>query len=217
MVLLGGCLGDFNNLENIEKDNITVQVESVTDGDTIDITYNNSEYTVRLLGVDTPEVYGEVSPKEFGGKNSECLNYWADKSTEFVEERVNDKKIIISFDKNEEKRGYYDRLLSYVYVNSTNINYQLVEQGYARVYTESDFTQKNKFMKAEKQAKQNNVGLWGCSKDKIPKENDVKETDKENIYCSDFKTQAEAQKFHENNSGYGLDGDGDGEACESLP
>lgn len=40
--------------------------------------------------------------------------------------------------------------------------------------------------------------------------------------CSDFATQQEAQKFYEKYGGpnkdpYGLDSDGDGVACESLP
>ena len=40
--------------------------------------------------------------------------------------------------------------------------------------------------------------------------------------CSDFSTQKEAQKFFKKNGGpqkdpHGLDGDGDGRACESLP
>lgn len=35
--------------------------------------------------------------------------------------------------------------------------------------------------------------------------------------CDDFETQEAAQEFHETHSGHGLDGDGDGIACESLP
>jgi hypothetical protein len=51
-----------------------VVVTHVTDGDTFDIQYpNGTEDTVRLLGVDTPEVYSEVSPEEFAGANAECL------------------------------------------------------------------------------------------------------------------------------------------------
>jgi hypothetical protein len=38
--------------------------------------------------------------------------------------------------------------------------------------------------------------------------------------CSDFDTQAEAQRFfekHQPGDPHNLDGNGDGEACESLP
>ena len=35
--------------------------------------------------------------------------------------------------------------------------------------------------------------------------------------CDDYATQEEAQQAHENDPSLGLDGDGDGVACESLP
>ncbi len=38
-----------------------------------------------------------------------------------------------------------------------------------------------------------------------------------NADCDDFATQAGAQIYHESNGGDGLDGDGDGRACEHLP
>ncbi|OOF37435.1 hypothetical protein BKK49_11295 [Rodentibacter rarus] len=37
------------------------------------------------------------------------------------------------------------------------------------------------------------------------------------VRCSDFSTQAEAQRYMEQNGAYNLDGDRDGEACECLP
>lgn len=37
------------------------------------------------------------------------------------------------------------------------------------------------------------------------------------VNCSDFATQDDAQRYHERYGGAGLDGDGDGVACESLP
>ncbi|WP_251922972.1 excalibur calcium-binding domain-containing protein [Salinibacter ruber] len=46
------------------------------------------------------------------------------------------------------------------------------------------------------------------------------ETSAEDRDCSDFDTQPEAQRFfkrHQPGDPHNLDGDGDGEACESLP
>jgi micrococcal nuclease len=46
----------------------TVTVVEVVDGDTIDIRYSSgSKGTVRLIGVDTPEVFEETDPAEFEG------------------------------------------------------------------------------------------------------------------------------------------------------
>ena len=46
------------------------------------------------------------------------------------------------------------------------------------------------------------------------------ETSVEDRDCSDFETQPETQRFferHQPGDPHNLDGDGDGEACESLP
>ena len=207
------------NTSTVASENgATVSVTSVTDGDTFDVQYpDGSDDTVRLVGVDTPEVYGEVSPGEFGGANAACLDNWADRATDFVEDSVEDENIRIEFDENEGRRGYYDRLLAYTYADEAHLNYRLVRQGYGRVYTESDFAKKDEFLGAQRVARENSRGLWGCpaggpsgaGTDGAPTEPDRD--------CDDFGTQAEAQEFHESHSGHGLDGDGDGIACEALP
>jgi micrococcal nuclease len=195
-----------------------VVVTHVTDGDTFDIQYpNGTEDTVHLLGVDTPEVYSEVSPDEFGGANAECLDNWADRAASFVEQRAEGQNIRMEFDENEGRRGYYDRLLAYTYIEDVHLNYQLVRQGYARVYTDSEFVMKNEFLHAEEEARSQDRGLWGCSMDSTTSTDSDTDQVQEDMDCSDFETQAEAQEFHETHSGHGLDGDGDGIACESLP
>jgi micrococcal nuclease len=203
---------------NTSENGVTVSVTSVTDGDTFDIQYSNgTDDTVRLLGVDTPEVYSEVSPSEFDGANAACLVNWANRATSFVENNVEGQNVRIEFDANEGRRGYYDRLLTYTYVDETHLNYQLVRQGYGRVYTESDFVRKDRFLETEQEARDENRGVWGCSTDSSSN-TDADDTQvKEDMDCDDFDTQAEAQEFHESHSGHRLDGDGDGVACESLP
>lgn len=50
------------------NETLSATVTGMTDSDTVDIEYQNgSTDTVRLLGVDTPEVYGENDPTEFEG------------------------------------------------------------------------------------------------------------------------------------------------------
>jgi micrococcal nuclease len=195
-----------------------VVVTHVADGDTFDIQYpNGTEDTVRLLGVDTPEVYSEVSPEEFGGANAECLDTWADRATSFVERRVEGQNIRMEFDEKEGRRGYYDRLLAYTYIENVHLNYQIVRQGYGRVYTDSEFVMKNEFLDAEEEARAQERGLWGCSTETTSGTESDTDQVQEDMDCDDFETQAEAQEFHETHSGHGLDGDGDGIACESLP
>jgi|GEM_PF-761541 len=204
-------------------DGTGVVVTSVVDGDTFDVRFSDGATdTVRLVGVDTPEVYSEVSPAEFGGANEACLDNWADRSSSFVERRVEGQNVRLEYDENEGRRGYYDRLLAYTYIDEVNLNYQLVRQGYGRVYTESDFIMKQRFLEAEREARDQNRGLWGCESTESSSD-DSGENDRsyvqegEDMDCADFETQEEAQEFHESHSGHGLDGDGDGIACESLP
>jgi len=198
----------------------TVTVTRVVDGDTFDISFSNgTSDTVRLLGVDTPEVYSEVSPEEFGGANKACLDTWADRASSFVERRVEGQNVRLEYDENEGRRGYYDRLLVYTYIDEVHLNYQLVRQGYGRVYTNSEFTKKARFLDAQDEARAQERGLWGCDTQSGSDTSGTRDNayTGEDMDCDDFDTQAEAQEFHETHSGHGLDGDGDGIACESLP
>ena len=203
--------------DGTDTESNTIVVTSVVDGDTFDIRYpNGTTDTVRLLGVDTPEVYSEVSPEEFGGANEACLDTWADRASSFVERRVEGQNVRLEYDENEGRRGYYDRLLAYAYLDDVHLNYQLVRQGYGRVYRDSEFRMKDDFLEAEGTAQEQERGLWGCESGPTGSE-EAQQTPEEDMDCSDFETQAEAQEFHETHSGHGLDGDGDGIACESLP
>lgn len=152
-----GCLSD-----NIKS----VYVTSVTDGDTIDVEFSDgSKDTIRLLGVDTPEL-GDNTPTEWDGipdneLGENWLNDWAINATEFMRTKVLDKTIDISFDSISEKRGSYDRLLTYIYTknNKMSVNRQLISKGYARLY-DSQFTKKSKFKKSETKAISNSRGVW---------------------------------------------------------
>jgi micrococcal nuclease len=144
---------------------VTAEVVEVVDGDTIKVRYENgSRDTVRLLGVDTPEVHTEVDPDEFGVPDTEagrdCLRAWGERASEYAKERLAGETVELGFDPNEGKRGYYGRLLAYVYVDGESFNYGLVRQGYARMY-DSDFVDRERFAAAETEAQTNARGVWG--------------------------------------------------------
>jgi micrococcal nuclease len=144
---------------------VTAEVVEVVDGDTIKVRYENgSRDTVRLLGVDTPEVHTEVDPDEFGVPDTEagrdCLRSWGERASQYAKETLAGETVELGFDPNEGKRGYYGRLLAYVYVDGESFNYQLVRQGYARMY-DSDFVDRARFAAAETEAQTNARGVWG--------------------------------------------------------
>jgi micrococcal nuclease len=66
------------------------------------------------------------------------------------------------FDETADRRGYYGRLLAYVYVDGQSFNYALVQEGHARLY-ESTFTERERYAAAEVDARTAGRGLWSCA------------------------------------------------------
>lgn len=152
---------------NSDSEEVIVTVTDVVDGDTVDIRYENgSKDTVRLVGVDTPETYGETNPDEFEGvpdieAGRECLRKEAEDSSEYTTQRLDGEQIRLTFDENEGRRGSYGRLLAYVWLDGTEFNHQLVEGGYARVY-DSSFTKRDQYYASEDGAQHQDTGVWRC-------------------------------------------------------
>lgn len=118
-------------------------VTNIVDGDTIDVNINGQTYRVRYIGIDTPE------------RNE---NFF-DQATALNRDLVNGKRVLLVKDVSETDR--YDRILRYVFVNSTFVNYELVKQGYAFASTyPPDVACSNFFASAQNQAQSTQVGLW---------------------------------------------------------
>lgn len=147
---------------------MTVTVTKVVDGDTLHIRYQNGTTdTVRLLGVDSPETYGETTPDEFEGvpdtaAGRECLSTWGERAKTYATERLAGRTVSLGFDPNEGRRGYYGRLLAYVWVDGAQFNYDLIRQGYARMY-DSSFVERTRYAPAEERAREARRGLWTCA------------------------------------------------------
>jgi micrococcal nuclease len=148
-------------------------VVEVVDGDTVKIRYaNGSRETVRLLGVDTPEVHAENSPDEFEGvpeteAGRVCLRRAGEAASDYARERLAGREVGLGFDENEGRRGYYGRLLAYVYVDDTQFNHALVVSGHARMY-DSQFVERDRYADAEAGAREVGRGLWSCAEGGTP-------------------------------------------------
>jgi len=147
---------------------LTVSVTAVVDGDTIRVAYaNGTTDTVRLVGVDTPEVHVENDPAEFEGvpettAGSTCLRDAGADASSLAKQRLLGETVGLAFDPALDRRGYYDRLLAYVVVDEALYNYRLVATGHARVY-DSDFSRADAFYAAEETARTERRGLWRCT------------------------------------------------------
>jgi micrococcal nuclease len=148
-------------------DTIRASVTDVVDGDTIDVRLpDGSDDTVRLVGVDTPEVRAENDPAEFEGvpdteAGARCLRDAGREASAFMDDRLSGADVTLVVDPNTDRRGGYGRLLAYVVHDERNINYELVAQGHARVY-DSDFSMGETFYAAENRAQEARRGLWTC-------------------------------------------------------
>ncbi len=141
-----------------------VEVLRVIDGDTIDVEMpDGSVERVRMLGVDTPEKTAEKNrPYEYDSiTNTTYLAEWGIKAKEFTKSMLDGKYAYIEFDEKAGFRGYYGRLLAYIYLeNGTDFTAELVKRGYARVYTEGNFEKENYYIQLENGARQEGRGLW---------------------------------------------------------
>lgn len=128
----------------LEKE--TVLVKRVIDGDTIELTDGRK---VRYIGINTPET---VDPR----RSVQCFGHEA---AEMNKEIVQEKEVILIHDVSNTDK--YARLLRYVYIGDLFVNDYLVREGYARASTfPPDVTYAEQFVEAEKEARENDRGLW---------------------------------------------------------
>jgi micrococcal nuclease len=143
-------------------------VADVVDGDTVRVRLaDGTTDTVRLVGVDTPEVHAENRPREYEGvpdsaAGARCLRGAGRNASAFLAARLDGAAVTLAFDRRTDRRGDYDRLLAYVYVDGENLNHELVAAGHARVY-ESAFTFREEFTASETRARSAGRGLWACA------------------------------------------------------
>lgn len=127
-------------------------VTRVIDGDTIEVTLNGKTYTVRYIGIDTPETVHPTLGEEPYGKEASIKN----------KELVEGEKVRLEKDVSETDQ--YGRLLRYVYVDDLFVNAELVRLGYAQVATyPPDVKYQSYFLQLQNEARTNGRGLWGLT------------------------------------------------------
>ncbi|MCA1739889.1 MAG: thermonuclease family protein [Actinobacteria bacterium] len=216
----------------------TVTVSRVVDGDTVDITPTvEGKDRVRLIGVDTPETKKPGCEKQPYGEQA----------SSFTESSLSGQEVGLEFD--VEKTDRYGRLLAYVYKDGAMFNETLLEEGYAQVATfPPNVKYVDRFLAAQEAARPAGKGLWGLSAEELATETDrgngiggdectqeatqpapkqkakttpspTKSSSSDDLDCSDFGTQEQAQQVlsADPSDPNDLDEDSDGEACETLP
>lgn len=140
----GGGGGDLPEVVRFEG-----TVTEVVDGDTIEVAKaKGGSETIRLLGIDTPEVYGGL---ECGGRAASSLM-----------KRLATGRVKVKTDPRQPKRDRYGRLLAYVSKSGTDLGKVMVSRGRAKVYVVgSRFSRYSSYAAAERRAKRLSRGSWG--------------------------------------------------------
>jgi endonuclease YncB( thermonuclease family) len=129
-----------------------VTVTQVVDGDTVRVRLSSasSEETVRLLGIDAPEM------NHAGGEGP----HWGLEAAEHLKQIAEGKPVTLRLDTTQ-TRDKYRRLLAYLYLSdSENVNQSLVREGHAYAYRIYPHSQQRQFEQAETEARGKRRGLW---------------------------------------------------------
>ncbi|MGI9952491.1 thermonuclease family protein [Moorellaceae bacterium AZ2] len=140
-------------------------VTSVADGDTMHVKLDGRDETVRLIGVNCPE----ISHPDLGIKEEP----YGREARAYTEKQLSGKKVWLEFDVQE--RDKYGRLLAYVWleppssgfgeeVRAKMYNVRLLLEGYAQVMTvPPNVKYADMFVEFQREAREKGKGLWGVT------------------------------------------------------
>ena len=189
-----------------------VTVLSVGDGDTLTVSEGGRRVTIRLACIDAPE----TAQTPYGAKARTALQALTPVGS--------------SVSIQGSKKDRYGRTVAEVIRAGTNINLELVQRGEAFVYRQYlSGCDRNAYLSAEKRAESARLGVWstaggitrpwdwrrgGSSRTGGAKPSSPVPSSRR-YRCRDIGSWSKAQELLKQGHRY-LDGDGDGEACESL-
>lgn len=128
-------------------------VVRVTDGDTLKVRLaNGREKDVRILGIDTPEVYPQL---ECGGQEATAA---------MAALAPVGSKVVLVLDPTQGDRDRYGRLLRYVHRSGDDVGLAQLTSGRARVFIFRDdpLQRAEAYRKAERRARTAHRGSWAA-------------------------------------------------------
>lgn len=154
--------------EHEQRQKESYVVKRVIDGDTFELDgkdENGKYLRVRLLGIDTPEKFesGKLDKDaERTGKDKKTIQRLGQMASDYVKKLAEGKRVILVPEPNYEDKDVYGRLLRYIYLeDGTFINKKIVEDGYGVAFRKYPVSKLAEFIKAENEAREKNIGLWG--------------------------------------------------------
>lgn len=131
---------------------VAATVLRVVDGDTIHVSLNNRDITIRMIGLDTPETVDPRKPVQcFGKEASNHAHQLLDGTTIYLEQ-----------DSSQGDYDKYNRLLRYIWMADGRLfNQVMIAEGYAFEYTyRLPYNYQSQFKEAQRNAQSQQLGLW---------------------------------------------------------
>lgn len=131
----------------------TYVVDNVIDGDTFNAGDGTEMFTIRVLGIDTPE-------KSDSG--AEC---YSAEATAQAKKLLSGSSVTLLTDSTQDTFDAYGRLLAYVQLaDGADFGQVMIEGGYAKEYTFKGiaYGRQPVYQQSESLAKEKGVGLWSC-------------------------------------------------------
>lgn len=154
MVGLAGCTWPGADPSSVTAVAETVQVTSVSDGDTFTaVTADGERVRIRLLGIDAPETARDGQPAECGAKQA------ADELRSLIAGR----SVTVTSDPVGDEVDRFGRRLAYVTVDGRDVALALTHAGMAEAWypaSAPEPTRYGDYRKAERTARAANTGLW---------------------------------------------------------
>lgn len=128
-------------------------VAHVSDADTIVVEVpGRKRLTVRLIGVDAPEIEGPYRKAEPGGVEAR----------QFVQSMLERADVYLESDPSQRSFDQYGRRLAYVHRASdcAFVNGEIIRQGHGENYRKFRFRHRDLFDRYEREARSRRLGLW---------------------------------------------------------
>jgi micrococcal nuclease len=114
---------------------------------------NGQAQSVRFIGVDTPETHKPNTPVQCYGPQAAA----------FTKKTIGRQSVRLVSDSLSTDRDRYNRLLRYIYLpDGTNLDEELIQNGYGFYYPYFPFSKATQFAADEHVAQAAHKGLWGA-------------------------------------------------------
>ncbi|WP_297211214.1 MULTISPECIES: thermonuclease family protein [Thermodesulfovibrio] len=137
-----------------KKESEYYKVTEIHDGDTLTIVKDSffgilvKTERIRLIGIDAPELAQEP---------------WGRKAKNHLKKLIRESSWLVKIELDVQQRDKYGRILAYLWDKNGNmINYMMIRDGYAMVYTiPPNVKYAEKFVEAQRVAREEKRGIWG--------------------------------------------------------